>query len=503
MSPRTRSQAKSEAKKASATLTGLPTEILHQIFITFLTHQSTAPDAYFRGTQQQSDERSWHSLQCHALFSLSLVSRRLRDIAQPILYKEFVLGYGDSWKSKLYTWDGRLTSFLRTIAQRPDLAALVERIYIHSHLLKPVRSKSKENRDGIEQAARAVGIEKGQQLLSGELVTVLIAKLPNLKHFSLQTEMSPYEDLRDLRPSYLRALGISVLPLTTIDVNRNAVTDDQFPLFNLEICAGAILDRATNLKTLNLHMCGGIQHRAPIPSLPNLETLRISHSRLNETDLKGLLSSCANLRTFAFEATGTYVDYGGCVQDFSPRGHFELKNAVKYLSRHRATLRSLHLDLRMRDVFYGDSIDRGSLPSFRLRDFKALEHLFLNSEEIFDGGNKHLIAENQLLAWFLPVNIVSLHLQGNSGNFLPRLAKGLLGLAKAASKGQFPRLKEVRCDARQILDDNAVGSMFAAAGVYFNGDSFPLSNATIPMRIIRGPSFSPEPVPENDDPDLW
>ncbi|OBT66713.1 hypothetical protein VE03_03988 [Pseudogymnoascus sp. 23342-1-I1] len=497
MSPRTRSQAKSEAKKASATLTGLPTETLHQIFSIFLKHQSIAPDAYFRGTRQQSDERSWHSIQCHALFSLSLASERLRDIAQPILYKEFVPGYGDSWKSTLYTWDGRLTSFLRTIARRPDLAMLVKRIYIHSYLLKSVNCK--ENQDGIKQAARAVGIEKWQQLSGGELVTILIAKLPNLKHFSLQTVMNPVEGLSS---SYLQALGISVLPLTTIDINLYASANEPRHdcLFNLEICAGAILKLATNLKTLNLHICGGIQHRAPIPSLPNLETLRVTHSRLNETDLEGLLSSCANLRTFAFEATATYINARDCVQDFGPRGHFELKNAMKYLSRHRTTLKSLHLDLRERGVAYRDSIERTIPPSFRLRDFKALEHLFLNSEGIYGGGEKHLTAEDQLLVWFLPANIVSLHLEGNSG---PRLAKGLLGLAEAASEGRFPSLKQVRRDAGQILNDNAVGSMFAAAGVDFNGDSFPASNATLPFKEI--PSMGrliPMPLPEEDDADL-
>ncbi|KAL4871123.1 hypothetical protein BDV12DRAFT_194769 [Aspergillus spectabilis] len=41
-------------------------------------------------------------------------------------------GYGDSWRSDLYTWDGRLTSFMRTVARRRDLAATVKRIYVHS-----------------------------------------------------------------------------------------------------------------------------------------------------------------------------------------------------------------------------------------------------------------------------------------------------------------------------------------------------------------------------------
>ncbi|OBT86406.1 hypothetical protein VE02_05269 [Pseudogymnoascus sp. 03VT05] len=249
---RTRSQAKREARTAPATLTGLPNETLELIFSTFLTHQSIAPDAYFRGTQQQSDERSWHSIQCHTLFSLSLVSKRLHDIAQPVVYNEFVLGYGDSWKSTLYTWNGRLISFLYTIARRPDLAAMVKRMSIHPHLLKSVDDK--ENENGVRQAARAAGIKKWQQLSGGELVTILITKLPNLKHFSLQTVT---ESVGGLSSSYLRALGTSVLPLTTIDINTYAPSNvpTSMRLFNLENCAGAILDKTTNLETLNLHMC--------------------------------------------------------------------------------------------------------------------------------------------------------------------------------------------------------------------------------------------------------
>jgi hypothetical protein len=58
--------------------------------------------------------------------------------------------------------------------------------------------------------------------------------------------MNPAEGLSS---SYLRALGISVLPLTTIDTNlyaaRNEPRHDR--LFNLEVCAGAILELATNL----------------------------------------------------------------------------------------------------------------------------------------------------------------------------------------------------------------------------------------------------------------
>lgn len=170
-------------------------------------------------------------------------------------------------------------------------------------------------------------------------------------------------------------------------------------LFNLETCTGGILDLSKNLETLNLHMRGAIQDRAPIPALPNLKILRITHSRLNEKDLDRLLSSCASLHTFAYEVARTYIDTNRCLHDFGgPRDHFELSNAMKYLSQHRVTLESLHLDLRERGVGYFGNKAKASPPSFRLSDFTVLEHLFLNSKEICDDGKKHMVAESQTLA---------------------------------------------------------------------------------------------------------
>lgn len=406
---------------------------------------------------------------------------------------------GDSWKSTLYIWDGRLTSFLQTITERPDLAALVKRIYIHSYLLKSVGNK--ENQEGIEQAARAAGVEEWQQLWASDLVIILISKLPNLKHFSFQTGSSP---LMGLFHSHLCDGSISVFPLTTIDINTYAATNlsGYNRLFNLESCTGGILNLSKNLETLNLQMCGGIQDRAPIPALPNLKTLRVTHSRLNKKDLEGLLSSCGNLHTFVYEATETYIDTNQCLHDLGdPRDHFELSNAVRYLSRHRATLKSLHRDLRERGLDYFSNKAKASPPSFGVSDFTVLEHLFFSSKDICNNAKKHMVAESQTLVWFLPASIVSIHLEGNPCDLLPRLIKGLLGLAKAVSQGKFSKLNQIRCDSGLRLDNHEVASTFLAAGIDFNVvHSLPLSSATLPTPTmeIRGPSYSPEPMPLPD-----
>jgi hypothetical protein len=49
------------------------------------------PNAYIHDDWQESGPPSWYSLKLQTLLSLCLVSRRLRNIAQPILYHEFML----------------------------------------------------------------------------------------------------------------------------------------------------------------------------------------------------------------------------------------------------------------------------------------------------------------------------------------------------------------------------------------------------------------------------
>lgn len=278
-----------------ASLDDLSTDTLQTIFSYFCLHchpeqHSTAADAYFSGTQQKENEQSWYSLDRHALFNLCLVSKRFREIAQTVLYHEFVLGYGDSWRSGLYTWDGRLTSFMRTVSQRPELAALVKSVYIHPYLLKPVGEE--ETRDALEQAAHALNIDPWQHQLVGDLVTVLIAQLPNLEWLGLQRGPGP---LRSIRLSDLMGDDIPRLPIKTINITKQSSSGNN--LFIMDPNALSILEMAEDLETLNLHMCRGVCEGI-MPFLPKLKTLRLTYSRLGHKDLKRLLSSCANLHTF-------------------------------------------------------------------------------------------------------------------------------------------------------------------------------------------------------------
>lgn len=506
----------------------LPVETLQQIFGYFCVHcrekhQSMPPHAYLRG-RQHPNRPSWYSLERHTLFSLCLVSKHVSHIAQAILYHEFMPGYGDSWRSDLYTWDSRLTSFMRTVARRRDLAALVKRIYVHPYLLEslyeaevveangvsypippplPECISEEEARDTLRPVALALGIEEPQQLSADDLVTLLIAELPNLQHCSLQ--LSPYPD-EIVRPAGLRAAGISHLPLKTVDISLHAWAN-KVDLFSLEQRARALFEVSPCLETLNLHMCSGIWHRVPFPSLPDLKTLRLTFSRLSEEALKGLLYSCDGLRSFTYEATRRLdhlLDGCGYTNLSSGSDHFQLANAVKYLSRHRETLESLHLDLRRRG--HSDAgLDTRAV--FTFREFTLLEHLFLNLDEFhsrFWAGSSPA-EDSQILVQLLPPRIVSLHLAGHIKNELPRLEKALLSLADATSHGQFPRLKQVRWDKNEKLNcEDVVSTMFAATGVSFGYDSWPTTKSTLGDGDVSPPPNYSDPFPfeDMDDPDL-
>lgn len=150
--------------------------------------------------------------------------------------------------------------------------------------------------------------------------------------------------------------------------------------------------------------------------------------------LDALLFSCNGLRNFYLESINIY-------RRVYMRDHyrlFKLSHAVAFLSRYRTTLQSLHRDLRRWDNARGTG---SHIPPLSFRDFTALEHMFLNTNELYNEWWAPSTEDSSILVQLLPPTIVSLHLAGPFGKAHPRLEKGLQTLADAVSKAQFPRLK--------------------------------------------------------------
>lgn len=121
-------------------------------------------------------------------------------------------------------------------------------------------------------------------------------------------------------------------------------------------------------------------------------------------------------------------------------GQFRPLDAVKYLNRHFEPFESLHLDVRQCRC----NIDKPEPPQvFSVQEFAALKHFFVNLDEfnssLFKGGSREEDPE-LLLIQLLPPNVTPLHLAGRITDDLPHLEESLLGLARAVSWAQLPRL---------------------------------------------------------------
>ncbi|RDW78969.1 uncharacterized protein DSM5745_05821 [Aspergillus mulundensis] len=395
------------------------------------------------------------------------------------------------------------------MAQRRDLAALVERICIHPYLLQSVGKGKKisklhllwgsnfmqclaeqesfsenEVQDAFRQLARTLKVRNIMECLSAaDLLTALIVILPNLQHCSMQVD--------PLHGEIVRAAGGN--------------SEDSVRLFDLGQRAGALLAVCPGLETLNIHTCGGVWQ---MPPLPNLKTLSLTFSQLTAESLERLLSCCTGLRSFTFE--GDWRTSGWWTEQFAGSRNFQPSFAVRALGRHSATLESIHIDLRgrsphkqpwqlWRDVF-----------SFK--DSSALKHLFINMDRSLWAGEE----DYHLLVQLLPSSILSLSLAHTITSYLPFLESGLLGLADAVSGGQFQELKQVTWDMAETLDDeDTVISKFAAAGVAFEFGSWSQTKSTLgfgdyqpephPGFYCYGPDAFPavyQPLPDPNDPDI-
>lgn len=238
-------------------------------------------------------------------------------------------GYGEPRCYNHYTWDRRLTTFMRTVAHRRDLASYVRRVYIHPYLktdlgieeskgewaehsseVSPESSRpitQQEAQDTLREVAQALGNDALSSLSASDLLAGLIAELPNLEHLSLHIGLPVRLMLGSagLCAAGLRAARVSQLPIKAIDICSGASQSqvDAGMLLYLDEYATDLLAACPSLEILNLHMCESLWSRpTPFPSLPQLTTLRLTHTDLSNSDLKKILLACQKLHHFHYES---------------------------------------------------------------------------------------------------------------------------------------------------------------------------------------------------------
>ncbi|KAF5962604.1 hypothetical protein FBULB1_14007 [Fusarium bulbicola] len=340
-------------------LESLPTEILQDICSHFCPHcqgKSLIPQFHLPFTVDHATDRDTTSANAEAvrdLCALSRVSRRPREVAQPILYHEF---------PSLELRRGRLEPYLRTVIARPDLAVAVKTssvnlnivMYLDASLALTIYLQGLEVLDtdvdkvwssrcedpllpGLQEALQGFlfgyesdkGSTPAQSYIAcAEILVLLLSLLPNVTTLVVDGACIGVS----LSPSAFRAFGINSIKLKRLYASSlpRAIVDVAHDLDELMI--GLRFEVRQEPKSRSISYCLSPEHELaeqgeennPVPHALDRRYLERSFSFY-----KGPVQS------FRFETHGIKPDTR------LPRPSFH------FLINFRTTLQSLHLDFHI------------------------------------------------------------------------------------------------------------------------------------------------------------
>ncbi|CZR45239.1 uncharacterized protein FPRO_15586 [Fusarium proliferatum ET1] len=424
-------------------LQSLPTEVLQFICAHLCRHcqdKTLIPHFELPLTDQSAPDRDTTSANAETLkdlCALSRVSRRLRDVAQPILYHEF---------PSLELRERRLEPFLQTVIARPDLAKVVKTLAFNSSLAnyldinlarglyqqglkvlgtdvnKVWRSRCENNLQlRLHKALHAFLFggdentpDQACQLMfaSAEILVLLLCLLPNLTTLMVDG----LSIVMFVPPSAFEVFGIS-----SIKIRRLYATRLPRP----------IVDVAPDLDELAIGPRGRVRQE----SRPGSISYWRSDQELNQhirspqsediQDVEQMITSCKQpLRSFRYDLREV-------------KRHIAVPfPSISFLHDFRTTLESLRLDFRVRSVY------RNKIRS--LKKFINLKDLFITTNLIYySTRNRSLGPESPgSLTCLLPNNIEKLTLVNYSAYRAANddLHVALTTLAVSMRQGYFPRL---------------------------------------------------------------
>ncbi|KIL93819.1 hypothetical protein FAVG1_02380 [Fusarium avenaceum] len=385
------------------------------------------------------------------LYNLCLISRYFRPFAQEILHHSFDPCYPRCGAPN--PWERRLEPFLRTMASRPHLASSVKTVFLKVALVEPLDFD--QCRKAFDACARTLGrsaedvYEKGHATDSsaikraflrgapppqymrsedfiptvmGQILSILVSILSSLAHICVEANRCWQFDVS---LATLDVLGINSIPLKTLESDH--------ALQNL-------LSRSPELETLVTSGSG------EYPNMPGVRNLHIrSQMAIQISTISHCLSVCTGtLSTFSYTAFDS--DIVGVVN-------------VLNESRFRASLESLHLDMRRRN-------SRGNHKMPSLNAFTQMKRLFLHTyflygTEYSGSGDKTSVIKSLLN--ILPPNITSLQLSEQTETPHGVMGEDLLRLASNA-RVEFPQLRKIESDADNVCD-KYLETLFKTIGV--------------------------------------
>ncbi|CAG9950716.1 unnamed protein product [Clonostachys rosea f. rosea IK726] len=483
----TRSQWRASASRLSP-------ELLRMIFAWLCPH--CCGNFEWQNWADGGGDDEQHEQGIRSLVSLCLVSVAFRNAAQEVLYHSFNARYHTKSSSRL-----RLESFLRSIAARPDLARSVKAVSLDQSSFENLDFFA--SRDAFDHCAHALGtsafdiwkqaehVYRAQAqhpgceaffvrdadpgswaqhpafpFLASELLTMLVALLPNLSYLKVESAIEQLDPSR----ATSNAIGLTRLTLKTLDTNLRFES---------------LLKLSPDIETLVCRSRPRSRPRSRLSqdSLPSVRSLVVDSSSVDQLDIQHLLSACT-----------------GNLSNFSYRGANATAGEIaRVLSTERlhASLQSIHIDCRLENF-----IDRNRVvPNFR--PFLNLRTLFLTIFLMHPDAD----SDSQTLVSMLPASIESLTLVGNDvgltfdylqAEFIRCLRNKLVGLAEAkANASGFEHLSRVRCDAPQVCS-RYVRSRFRRIGVDFMYQEIP----RLVSFITEVGVHSGLPLPDSDDDDL-
>ncbi|KAF5614472.1 hypothetical protein F25303_14141 [Fusarium sp. NRRL 25303] len=424
----------------------IPAEVLRYIFQYFCPHCCNEYQWPFGAppNSKRAEDKT-------TLYHLCLVSRNFRPFAQEVLHHSFDPYYTE-WDAP-NSWERRLEPFLQTIASRPDLARAVKTVFLKKRLLEQLDFD--RSRKAFDTCARVFGVSAIEfcdsyrntlaiairksffrgirppvsmarddyiPIVAGQLLSILVAILPNLSHIGLEKSV---QWRFDVSPTTLDKLGVSSIALKTLETDYN--------LPNL-------FARAPELETL---VTSGSER---FPSMPSIRNLHIgSRNAVVPSNIEHLISACTGTLS-AFSYTSCDSDVPGVV-NFLDKPKFH------------ASLETLHLNMRRRD-------DQGDHKMPSLKQFTHLKKLFLPTYFLYGrkfpaccGGRCNF----KSLADILPSSIMSLDLLEKTLTPNGRMYDDLLSLSKDVAVA-FPQLRVIRSKAGRLRDEYPK-ALFKSVGI--------------------------------------
>ncbi|KAF5635880.1 hypothetical protein F52700_5193 [Fusarium sp. NRRL 52700] len=433
-------------------LESLPTEILQNICAHFCHHcqgKTLIPQFHLPVTGDYVTDRDTNSANAEAirdLCALSRVSRRLREVAQPILYHEF---------PSLELRRGRLEHYLRTVIARPDLAAVVKTLAFNLNIATCLDASLARSiyLQGLEVLGTDVDkvwssrcedplppklLETFRCFLFGneshdestvdpmalnyfacfEILVLLLSLLPNLTTLSVDGAFIS----ATLSPSAFKAFGIKSIKLKRLYASSvpRAIVDVAHDLDELII--GPRFEVRQEPKPRSISYCLSPEHKFPGQANP------IPHALDPHYLEKSFAFYKPPLQSFRFELHGIKPNTR------LPRPSFS------FLNNFHTTLQSLHLDFPI------NSASGATIGS--LKKFVNLKDVFLASNLIYHNTTDASLGH--YLAMFLPENIERFTLLRRSTSLFANnnIHLGIAILAMMMGIGIFPHmtLAEFLCE---------------------------------------------------------